>query len=108
MSSQTKTEPFPLISSPQNNNMNGKAGPAAAATRQRRRKSSSLGADPRGDTGANAITTSHLKQNTPPYSPTSVRTSYLANSTCNANILIKPPTNSPFNLANAAANARKS
>ncbi|KAK3691579.1 sphingosine N-acyltransferase lag1 [Vermiconidia calcicola] len=36
---------------------------------RRRRKSSSLGADPRGDTGVNSIATSHMKQSTPPRTP---------------------------------------
>ncbi|KAK5167791.1 sphingosine N-acyltransferase lag1 [Saxophila tyrrhenica] len=61
------TEPFPPMyplahvrSKP-----NSQTDPNASNVR-RRRQSSSLGADPRGDTGARALATSNLKQSTPP------------------------------------------
>ena len=60
MASSQTMEAFPaLISTHHTPKPNG------MATR-RRRKSSTLGADPRGDTGANALATSGLKSATPP------------------------------------------
>lgn len=54
-------ESFPVLSS------NARAAPRPnGIAARRRRKSSSLGADPRGDTGATALATSNLKASTPP------------------------------------------
>ena len=61
MVSAQNTETFPVLSA--DAMISQRANGLAA---RRRRKSSSLGADPRGDTGANALATSHLKAVTPP------------------------------------------
>ena len=67
MASSTRTGPFPALSE------RTQHARRSSSSQRRRRNSSSLGADPRGDTGATAIATSNLKQtDSPPRTAESV------------------------------------